>query len=179
MSSRRGRASLSAAGSIPYGATDPALSPSIYMEDSPKVSVEIEQEKMRKRIEKWIGDINSSVKDVQDYVHGLTRESHFMIDEFDSAFATSIELKPSSREPVVYTTILVAMLGGAGVGTILVGRRRITFNTNVSQLTTIQCAMRVYENDRRILLNGTPEAPDVAVQMYFEMTGRMFPHQGP
>lgn len=136
-----------------------------------------EEQMVKEHVKRWLSDINASVKDVQDYMRGLTRESKFMVDEFDSAFATQIELKPTSREPVVYNTIVVSVNGGLGISTLLIGRRRLTINNNVNQITTIKCEMRVYENDRRILLSGTPEAPDAAVQMFFEMTGRMFPHQ--
>ena len=133
---------------------------------------ESEEARIKEYVKNWLQDIDESVKSLRDYMHDITRESRFMVDEFASEVsAKSTEIKPTSREPVVYEFI-VAATGIAG--TLLLGtRRRIPIPVGV---TAIPVKMRLYENDQRILMTGTPEAPGAASALFLEMTGHEYPH---
>lgn len=134
--------------------------------------LDLEEQRIKQYVEKWLQDIDESVRSVREYMADITRESRFMVDEFDTRVsAASLELTPLSREPVVYEFI-VAATGVAG--TLLLGtRRRIPIPVGV---TSIPVKMRLYENDQRILMTGTPEAPGAASALFLEMTGHEYPH---
>jgi len=131
-----------------------------------------EEQRIKEYVTRWLQEIDESVKGISDYVHDITRESRFMVDEFDTRIsAVSLELQASSREPVVYEFITVATSVAA---TLLLGnRRRIAIPAGITSFNT---KMRLYENDQRILISGTPEAPGAAGQLFLEMTGHMYPH---
>jgi hypothetical protein len=134
--------------------------------------LDVESERMKKYVEHWLDDVTKAIDDMTSYLRDITRESKFMVDEFDARAAdVQIELTPSVREPVVYEFIVIQ----AGIAsTLLLGRRRIAIPIGI---TAMNVKMRMYENDRRVLLTGTPEIPGVApTTLFFEMTGHMYPH---
>lgn len=59
----------------------------------------------------------------------------------------------------------------ADAGTILIGRRRFYIPVGI---TSFPIKMRVYENERRILMTGTPEVPGATSALFFEMTGKIY-----
>lgn len=60
---------------------------------------------------------SNSVRDVSRLVLKAKRKSYFMVDEFDAkVLAASLELNPTSREPVVYDYIVAQI--GAGTGAV-------------------------------------------------------------
>lgn len=123
-------------------------------------------------ITKWIEDIAHASDTLRKYMEDVTRESKFMVDEFDSRVsAVSMELLPSVREPVVYEFLMVQ--AGAAATLILGVRRRISIPAGI---TSMPIKMRLYENDQRILIAGTPENPGAATTLYLEMTGYIYPH---
>lgn len=131
-----------------------------------------EEQRIKEYVSRWLQEIDASVKNISDYVHDITRESRFMVDEFDTRIlAASLELTPGSREPVVYEKITIAT---GAVGTLILGnRRRIAVPVGI---TTFDTKMRLYENDQRILMTGTPEAPGGPTTLFLEMVGHMYPH---
>lgn len=130
-----------------------------------------EEQRIKDHVTRWLQDIDIAVKGVRDYMSAITLESKFMVDEHDSRINdTRLELAATSREPVVYEFIVVSM---SVVGTLLIGRRRFPIPAGI---TSLNVKMRVYENDQRVLLSGTPEAGGAAGPMFLEMTGHMYPH---
>jgi hypothetical protein len=156
-------------GSVP---TDPAPSLASITGVENLNPFESEEERIKAHVQRWLQDITATVDSLREYMSDVTRESKFMVDEFDARVAdVAIELSPSSREPVVYE-FLTVQCGIAS--TLLLGRRRIAIPIGI---TSFAIKMRLYENDRRVLMTGTPEVPGVAnTTLFFEMSGHMYPH---
>lgn len=126
-------------------------------------------------VERWMQEMETTCKAVRDAVRASTRATRFMVDEFDSQFTTNLtlELQPSVREPVVYHSILVSA-SRSGSGTIALGTRIMPFSFVGNTIVEIECNIRLYENDARVLTVAS--AGGFSQNLYFEMAGIMYPH---